>query len=95
MEQLRLQFSQGRIRGSGTDVIGPFTFSGTLSQEGRVAMLSQSLGRRGVQYLGFYDGEGLMSGEWRVFIDHGRWMIRIRSAPADAETVAELHALPE
>ena len=95
MEQLRLQFTLGGIRGSGTDVIGPFTFSGTLSQDGRVTMLKQYLGQHSVDYVGVYDGEGVMSGQWRIFFWHGPWMIRIRSAPTDAEASAEQHAVPE
>jgi len=31
MLDLRLQFAQGEIRGSGVDIIGPFEFSGIIS----------------------------------------------------------------
>ena len=90
MSDLRLQFVQGEIQGSGVDIIGPFEFSGIISGDGRVAMVKQYLGRHSVDYLGMYDGEGMMWGRWRIGFDHGRWMITIRSAAS-----ASSAAIPE
>ena len=66
MLNLRIQVAKGRIAGSGTDMIGPFTFSGGFGEAGQVVMFKQYIGRHGVDYLGSYDGEGTMWGHWRI-----------------------------
>jgi hypothetical protein len=78
MENLRMTFNEGDIRGSGTDIIGPFTFSGFISDDGQVAMVKHYIGVHTVDYFGTYDGEGVMRGEWMIGFCHGPWMIRIR-----------------
>jgi hypothetical protein len=78
MENLRMTFNEGNIRGSGTDIIGPFAFSGFISDDGSVAMVKRYLGAHTVGYFGTYDGEGVMRGEWMIGFCHGPWMIRIR-----------------
>lgn len=89
MEQLTLGFANGRIWGAGVDIIAPFTFSGTIDR-GAVAMIKQYHGLHSVQYLGVYDGEGLLTGEWRVPGDRGPWMIRIRRlASAASDEIVE------
>ena len=83
MENLPLSFDGRRIRGAGVDIVGPFTLEGLLDERGGVAMIKQYRGHA-VDYLGMYDGEGTMSGQWRIGADHGRWMITIRRAVAAA-----------
>lgn len=84
MEHLRFSFQDGCIQGSGTDIIGPFVFTGTIADHGGVAMRKQYIGQHSVEYLGTYDGEGLMSGEWRIDVFHGPWLIKIRRVGAEA-----------
>ena len=86
MENLRLSFASGQIRGSGSDIVGPFVLSGIIAADGAVAMRKQYIGRHSVEYLGEYSGEGVMSGEWRIDIFRGRWMIAIRGSDADSAT---------
>ena len=80
MVDLTLQFSGEEIFGNGRDMVGLFTLRGTLNALGEVALVKQYLGWHSVQYLGCYDGEGVLAGEWRIFLDHGRWAIKIKSA---------------
>jgi hypothetical protein len=80
MRELYLEFHAGRISGSGRDVVGAFTLSGTLDEQGRVVMEKRYLGQHAVDYTGTYDGEGLMWGEWRIDPLKDRWMIRFSAA---------------
>jgi hypothetical protein len=41
MLELTMQVADGRIVGSGTDIVGPFTFSGSLSEAGEVVSTQQ------------------------------------------------------
>ncbi|MCU0876397.1 MAG: hypothetical protein MUF06_01210 [Pirellulaceae bacterium] len=75
MHQLKLRISGSQISGSGTDIVGPFTLQGTISAGGGVAMVKQYLGQHQVDYLGTYDGEGTMFGEWRLGPFSDRWAI--------------------
>lgn len=91
MEELRLSFSQGQIQGSGTDIIGPFTFSGIIAENGAVAMRKQYVGQHVVDYPGSYDGEGVLSGQWNCGHAHGPWMIRLRRLePGATAEIVEL-----
>jgi hypothetical protein len=63
MRDLVLHFSAGEVEGSGTDMIGPFTFQGTYDSDGSV-LLVKHYRRHNVQYKGYYDGEGTIFGEW-------------------------------
>jgi hypothetical protein len=78
MEQLQLSFEQQRLQGTGTDVIGAFLLMGVLADNGAVAITKQYIQQHNVEYLGLYDGEGVMSGEWSIGQLRGRWMIAIR-----------------
>lgn len=75
METLRIEFDGGNIRGSGSDLIGLFTLTGTI-EDGSVAIVKQYVGRHSVDYLGSYDGEGTMHGMWRIGLFGGKWMIK-------------------
>lgn len=86
MHQLRLRISGGKITGSGTDIIGPFTFTGTIGEGGTVAMIKQYVGQHQVDYLGTYDGEGSMFGEWRIGPFKDRWAITFKRAATPGDT---------
>lgn len=86
MWNLRLTIAGGHISGSGMDMVGPFTVTGLLDNE-RVAIKKCYMGSHTVDYFGVYDGEGTMTGEWRIDFDGGRWMIKIVSIVADADSV--------
>ena len=92
MHQLRLRFESGRIAGTGSDIIGPFTFAGTIGEDGTVAMVKRYVGQHSVDYVGTYDGEGMMWGEWRIGPHHNQWLIKIigsRGTVSD-QAVAEI-----
>jgi hypothetical protein len=80
MLDLTLQFRGEEIHGSGRDIVGLFTIRGTLNAQGEVFLVKQYQGRHSVKYFGRYDGEGVLAGEWRIFFDHGRWAIKIKTA---------------
>lgn len=88
MTELRLKFDSGVILGTGRDIIGPFTFHGTIDNQGHVAMVKQYIGQHSVDYVGIYDGEGLLYGDWHIGGSKDRWLIRIKS-PAGSFTQAE------
>src|SRR5436305_6281466 len=91
MENLRISFEQGRLQGSGSDIVGPFTLLGAIAADGVVFIHKQYIGRHHVDYSGALDGEGLMWGQWRIEFFHGPWMIKIRSCDFDAaEEIGEV-----
>src|SRR5688572_13117077 len=58
MTPFTLTFEEGRVSGSGRDVVGRFTFSGEYDEAtGRVRMVKQYLGKHRVLYVGQPDGE--------------------------------------
>lgn len=83
MVDLTLQFRGEEINGNGRDMVGLFTLRGTLNAQGEVSLVKQYLGKHSVKYFGRYDGEGILSGEWRIFFDHGHWAIKIKTAGTD------------
>ncbi len=85
MTNLFLTFDKRRIQGSGSDLIGPFVLSGIISEDGRVVIQKRYIERHRVDYLGVYDGEGLMSGEWRLGDCRGRWLIKICRVETDSK----------
>jgi len=93
MRNLRLQLDGGNISGTGRDIVGRFTFTGTISDQGQVAMVKQYAGRHAVDYTGQYDGEGLLWGQWHIGPITDRWMIKIAratSSEAANNEIAEL-----
>src|SRR5689334_22887321 len=78
MRQLGLSFDGGMIRGAGVDIVGAFLLDGTMSPEGDVVMAKKYVGKHQVQYIGKYDGEGLMWGTWRLGPFKGPWAIRLQ-----------------
>lgn len=85
MEGLLVVIEDGRLTGSGVDVVGPFTLEGTCDAEAGVVLVKEYLGAHQVGYWGEYDGASRLWGRWRVGFDGGRWEIRIRSDGSTAE----------
>ncbi len=76
MNALQLRFNNGRIFGSGVDVVGDFLVEGTVDA-GTVAFTKQYVDAHDVQYTGTFDGEGTLQGVWSIFGVGGRWLIRV------------------
>jgi hypothetical protein len=66
MHDLTLNFHDGRVEGSGVDIVGPFTFAGTYEDQGKILLTKQYLGAHRVKYRGIYDGEGTIHGTWSI-----------------------------
>lgn len=89
MHNLRLRFDTGNMTGSGHDIIGLFTLRGTISTEGVVHLHKHYLGQHIVEYIGHYDGEGVLWGEWHIGDSSDSWMIKfIRKAVTSTEAAA-------
>ena len=84
MTKLRIAFESNRIHGSGVDIVGPFSLSGIIGDGGAVVIQKQYIGSHCVEYVGAYDGEGSMAGEWRIDSFRGRWLISIRRVETDS-----------
>lgn len=90
MENLRVEFGAGTIRGSGSDIVGPFVLSGVIGESGVVVLRKQYIGQHHVEYTGTFDGEGMLSGQWSIDGLHGPWAIVIRRlASAGLADIAE------
>lgn len=90
MTELRLKFDSGYITGTGRDIIGPFTFHGTIDSQGHVAMIKQYIGQHSVDYVGIYDGEGLLYGDWHIGGSKDRWLIRIKGTTNHSQSSEEI-----
>lgn len=90
MRNLQLTLTGDSLQGSGWDIIGPFKLTGEITG-GNVVILKQYLGRHQVQYLGTYDGEGVLAGEWRIGEWGGRWLISL--TPSSDVSGAEIETL--
>lgn len=55
-----------RIHGNGSDEVGEFTIDGTFSPSGDVNFVKQYIGQHAVQYSGKYDGNRIISGQWKI-----------------------------
>jgi hypothetical protein len=88
MRDLYLEFAAGQINGSGRDLIGQFSFRGTMDPAGRIAMKKQYIGLWNVDYTGTYDGEGLLFGHWQIGALTDQWLIRLK--PPRAAEIQEL-----
>jgi len=94
MNDLRLVFSDGKLAGVGTDIVGAFEFTGLLTDD-RVYLFKQYLGKHHIEYHGSSIGEGLYTGDWSCFgYVGGKWLIRIeRSTVAGSDESAEIQDL--
>jgi hypothetical protein len=72
---LSLTFIDGRVTGSGSDVIGRFDFSGSYDlKSGRVVLTKQYAGAHRVDYQGANQDDGMwLWGIWRLPLDRGGW----------------------
>lgn len=89
MEGLMIQIHEGKITGSGYDMVGSFTFEGTVDENQNVLMHKHYLGQHQVVYKGEYDGNNLLWGIWSVNWMTGAWEIRLRDAEAEKAKAAE------
>lgn len=86
MQNLTIKIIDGQIQGSGHDIAGLFVMSGRIGEGSKVTIEKDYLGSHRVAYLGTYDGEGTMSGEWYIGYDHGRWAISIRKGTSQTDS---------
>ena len=93
MANLYLEFSAGSISGSGADIVGHFLFTGTIDAQGQVAMTKDYDGLHSVDYLGSYDGEGLMWGDWHIGGLKDRWLIKLKRSKSAGAQHAEVAVL--
>jgi hypothetical protein len=93
MRELTLRFGAGRITGSGHDIIGSFTISGAIAADGKVVLFKRYVAMHAVRYVGNYDGEGLMWGQWWIGPLHNRWLIKVNTSRTAALAAAEIEAI--
>ncbi len=81
MKDLQISFSNGRIFGQGTDIVGDFELDGSIDQE-MIYLCKQYIGQHRIDYHGTSIGEGAYTGKWSCYgIPGGNWFIGIiRSA---------------
>ncbi len=72
---LALTFVEGRVTGSGSDMVGRFDFSGSYDlKTGRVVLTKQYEGAHRVAYEGANQNDGMwMWGVWSIRSDRGGW----------------------
>ena len=85
MESLRMVVAEGKITGSGIDIVGTFTFDGTVSDDHIVSMTKQYLGQHAVTYTGMYNGSNRLWGTCRIIWMKGPWEITLNSEQEEAE----------
>ena len=70
---LSLEFVQGRVKGSGRDIVGRFDFEGTYDvKTGRVQMVKQYERAHRVEYDGANHGDGMwLWGIWNIRATRG------------------------
>ncbi len=85
MEQLKISMHGKRFSGFGTDIVSDFELQGRFRTDGYVEILKQYRDRHVVVYVGQYDGEGILSGEWDISGYRGKWSIRLMR-PLSAES---------
>jgi len=66
--ELSLTFIEGRVTGSGRDIVGKFVFDGTYElASGKCEMIKTYLGKHKVQYAGVNEGDGMwLWGVWHL-----------------------------
>lgn len=92
MSPLTLTFTDGEIQGSGNDIVGPFTMTGTM-RDGQVVIHKQYLGKHATKYIGQFDGEGSMQGSWHIGDVTGPWGIRYLGKPTCDDNIADIRDL--
>ncbi len=92
MRNLALTFDDKQIHGRGVDIVAPFTLAGKIREDGAVELVKQYRNRHSVLYVGQYDGEGLLYGQWDIDGFRGQWSIKLLrpSHPAMADDIQDL-----
>ena len=54
------------ITGRGHDDVGEFTINGDFKPNGQVNFVKQYIGQHAVHYEGTYDGNRIISGQWKI-----------------------------
>lgn len=93
MTPFMLYFTEGRVTGQGSDIIGPFTFSGDYDEAtGTVRMVKQYIDKHQVLYVGHPDGEGSIQGTWSIGPLHkGSFLLRPQvQKPSGDEPIQEI-----
>jgi len=84
MNDLTLSFSDGKLSGVGSDIVGEFEFRGLLSDD-RIYLFKQYLGQHSIEYHGISIGEGIYTGDWTCYGEvGGKWLIRIERSTASS-----------
>lgn len=76
MHDLRIEFQDNRLSGTGWDCVGNFTLKGEIKPDGDVQIVKKYANRHSVVYLGRHDGEGMICGVWALELDEGTFAIR-------------------
>lgn len=81
MKEFVIEIANGKLRGSGADIIGDFVLRGRMDND-EIVIQKTYFGRHSVDYLGKKHGEGLYYGQWsQRGIGSGPWQIRVRPIP--------------
>lgn len=79
MTELVIDFVDGRLSGSGTDIVGDFDLIGSIEGD-QIAIQKHYIGAHTIDYFGTTDGEGVFFGQWSSFgMIGGNWSIRFRA----------------
>ena len=91
MTGLELSFSNGRIQGRGTDIVGEFEMEGELTED-KISLRKHYIGKHSIDYRGTSVGEGAYTGTWSSCGFHGgNWFIGIvRSVGASGASMTDV-----
>ncbi len=79
MSGLIIEFADGKLNGSGDDIVGPFTLTGHIRGD-VIAIHKQYREQHAIDYHGVSVGEGIYCGDWSYSGDiGGKWSIHMRS----------------
>ncbi|MEZ4699733.1 MAG: hypothetical protein R2834_05345 [Rhodothermales bacterium] len=87
MDGLIVSIENDHIEGSGSDMVGLFVLTGSLSENRHVVIDKQYLGKHRVSYSGQYDGVQRLWGRWRLAGMEGPWEIVIKAEGQDDEAI--------
>lgn len=77
MHELQLAFEDGRVAGSGTDIVGDFELRGEIYED-KIYLRKQYIGQHTIDYPGVSMGEGGYGGQWSCHgFSGGNWFIRV------------------
>jgi hypothetical protein len=91
MNELLLSIEDGRIAGRGVDIVAPFQMTGNVREDGTVEIIKKYEQRHTVLYVGQYDGEGTLYGDWDISGYQGKWSIKLlRPASGISDSIEEI-----